>query len=51
MIGMQLGVLSAASGAALVVAGLLSVLIFPICALMLLKAGERRPATEAGAET
>jgi Kef-type K+ transport system membrane component KefB len=50
MIGMQLGLLNAATGAALVVAGLLSVLIFPICALTLLKAGERLQATEAEAE-
>jgi Kef-type K+ transport system membrane component KefB len=50
MIGMQLGLLNAATGAALVVAGLLSVLIFPICALTLLKAGERLGATEAEAE-
>ena len=47
MIGMQLGLLNAATGAALVVAGLLSVLVFPICALMLLNAGEPRPAPEA----
>ena len=37
MIGMQLGLLNAATGTALVVAGLLSVLIFPICALMILR--------------
>jgi Kef-type K+ transport system membrane component KefB len=47
MIGMQLGLLSAATGTALVIAGLLSVLIFPICALTLLKAGEQSPATGA----
>ncbi|MEJ7631579.1 MAG: cation:proton antiporter [Rubrobacteraceae bacterium] len=43
MIGMQLGLLSAATGAAFVVAGLLSVLIFPLTALTLLRAGEKRP--------
>lgn len=40
-IGMELGVLSPATGAALVVAGLLSVLLFPLGALMLLRADEK----------
>ncbi len=37
-IGVQLGVLSPASGAALVVAGLLSVVLFPLAAIRLLRA-------------
>ncbi len=43
-IGMELGLLSPATGAAMVVAGLLSVLLFPLGALMLLRA-EEKPAT------
>lgn len=39
-IGMKLGELSPATGAALVVAGLLSVVLFPLGALTLLRAGE-----------
>ncbi len=39
-IGMELGLLGPATGAALVVAGLLSVLLFPLCALALLRAGK-----------
>src|ERR671927_1022030 len=39
-IGMQLGLLSAANGAALVAAGLLSVLLFPLAALTVLRRGE-----------
>jgi predicted Kef-type K+ transport protein len=39
-IGMELGVLSQASGAALVAAGLLSVLIFPLAALTVLRGGD-----------
>jgi Kef-type K+ transport system membrane component KefB len=39
-IGMQLGLLSAANGAALVAAGLLSVLLFPLAALTVLRCGE-----------
>ena len=38
-IGMELGVLSPAVGAALVVAGLLSVVLFPLGALTLLRGG------------
>jgi Kef-type K+ transport system membrane component KefB len=37
-IGMELGILSPATGAALVVAGLLSVVLFPLGALTLLRA-------------
>ncbi len=43
-IGMELGLLNPATGAAMVVAGLLSVLLFPLGALMLLRA-EEKPAT------
>jgi Kef-type K+ transport system membrane component KefB len=39
-IGMELGILSPATGAALVVAGLLSVVLFPLGALTLLRAGK-----------
>jgi Kef-type K+ transport system membrane component KefB len=42
-IGMQLGLISAANGAALVAAGLLSVLLFPVTALALLR-GDGAPA-------
>jgi Kef-type K+ transport system membrane component KefB len=41
-IGMELGILSSATGAALVVAGLLSVVLFPVAALTLLR-GDKRP--------
>ena len=41
-IGMELGVLSPAVGAAMVVAGLLSVVLFPLGALTLLRADEER---------
>lgn len=44
-IGMELGMLSEASGAALIAAGLLSVLIFPLGALMVL-GRDREPKTE-----
>jgi Kef-type K+ transport system membrane component KefB len=44
-IGMDLGILSPATGAALVVAGLLSVVLFPLSALTLLRGG-KRPSTE-----
>jgi Kef-type K+ transport system membrane component KefB len=40
-IGMELGLLSPATGAAMVVAGLLSVLLFPLGALTLLRASEK----------
>ena len=40
-IGIELGLLNPATGAAMVVAGLLSVLLFPLGALTLLKAGEK----------
>jgi Kef-type K+ transport system membrane component KefB len=46
MIGIELGLLDDATGAALVAAGLLSVLLFPLLALTLLRGGER---AEAGA--
>jgi Kef-type K+ transport system membrane component KefB len=39
-IGMDLGVISRATGAALVAAGLVSVLVFPLSALVLLRGGE-----------
>jgi Kef-type K+ transport system membrane component KefB len=38
-IGMELGLISRATGAALIAAGLLSVLVFPLAALVLLRAG------------
>lgn len=48
MIGMELGLLDQATGAALIAAGLLSVLLFPLLALTLLRrpepAGAREPA-------
>jgi predicted Kef-type K+ transport protein len=44
-IGMELGLLSPATGAAMVVAGLLSVLLFPLGALTLLRASEK-PASQ-----
>ena len=40
MIGIELGLLDAATGAALVAAGLLSVLLFPLLALTILRRGE-----------
>jgi Kef-type K+ transport system membrane component KefB len=40
MIGMELGLLDQATGAALIAAGLLSVLLFPLLALTLLRRGE-----------
>ncbi len=43
-IGMELGLITKASGAALIAAGLLSVLIFPIMALTLLRRSEPSPA-------
>ena len=39
-IGMELGLLSKATGAALITAGLLSVVLFPILALTLLRRGD-----------
>jgi Kef-type K+ transport system membrane component KefB len=39
-IGMSLGILNPATGAALVVAGLLSVVLFPLVALTLLRSGK-----------
>jgi Kef-type K+ transport system membrane component KefB len=39
-IGMELGLISRATGAALIAAGLLSVLLFPLAALVLLRAAE-----------
>ncbi|QIN85042.1 cation:proton antiporter [Rubrobacter tropicus] len=44
-IGMGLGIMSPAVGAAMVVAGLLSVVLFPLGALMLLRAGPKPAAT------
>ncbi len=48
-IGMELGILSPAVGAAMVVAGLLSVVVFPLVALTLLRGGEK-PAVAGGPE-
>jgi hypothetical protein len=48
MIGMELGQLDEATGAALISAGLRSVLIFPALSLSLLQ-GESRPEAEAPA--
>jgi Kef-type K+ transport system membrane component KefB len=49
-IGQDLGLLTAAEGAALIGAGLLSVLLFPILGLSLLRQGAPRPPAEARAE-
>jgi Kef-type K+ transport system membrane component KefB len=46
-IGMELGVLDEATGAALIAAGLLSVLLFPLLALTLLRRGEASAVTPA----
>jgi Kef-type K+ transport system membrane component KefB len=47
-IGQDMGLISAANAAALIAAGLLSVILFPVGALALLKGrGEREPAAEA----
>ncbi len=46
-IGVELGEISAVTGAALVFAGLLSVLLFPVIALSLLRQGEVAPPVEA----
>ena len=43
MIGIDLGLLDAGTGAALVAAGLLSVLCFPLAALTVIRRGERSP--------
>jgi Kef-type K+ transport system membrane component KefB len=48
-IGLELGLISKASGAALIAAGLLSVLIFPILALTLLRRTEMTNAAEMAA--
>ena len=45
MIGVELGLLDGATGAALVAAGLLSVLLFPLLALTLLRRGRARAET------
>ena len=51
-IGQELGLISAGSSAALIAAGLLSVLIFPALSLSLLRGGDSRPApTQDAAET
>ena len=47
MIGIDLGALDEATGAALIAAGLLSVLVFPLLALTLLRHGEAGPVTGA----
>jgi Kef-type K+ transport system membrane component KefB len=49
MIGMELGLLDKATGAALIAAGLLSVLAFPLAALTILRGGDRRPAARVAA--
>jgi predicted Kef-type K+ transport protein len=48
-IGMDLGLISEATGAALIAAGLLSVLLFPVGALVVLRyaAGASRPSRSA----
>jgi Kef-type K+ transport system membrane component KefB len=52
-IGQELGLISAGSSAALIAAGLLSVLIFPALSLALLRGGDAKPitATQDAAET
>jgi Kef-type K+ transport system membrane component KefB len=45
MIGMELGVIDDATGAGLIAAGLLSVLVFPLLALTLLRRAEQAPVT------
>jgi Kef-type K+ transport system membrane component KefB len=45
-IGLDLGVVAEANAAAFIAAGLLSVLLFPITALTLLRGAEKRPAVE-----
>jgi len=51
-IGQELGLISAGSSAALIAAGLLSVLIFPALSLSLLRGGDARPSpTDGAAET
>ena len=47
MIGMELGLLDQATGAALIAAGLLSVLIFPLAALIVIRSGETAAALHA----
>jgi len=49
MIGMELGLLDQATGAGLIAAGLLSVLLLPLLALTLLRRGEAAPVTVAAA--
>ena len=48
-IGVALGKISSVTAAALICAGLLSVLIFPLIALVLLRQGEQAPVVDAGA--
>jgi predicted Kef-type K+ transport protein len=43
-IGMDLGLISRGTGAALIAAGLLSVVIFPLAALTILRRGAEQPA-------
>jgi Kef-type K+ transport system membrane component KefB len=50
-IGMELGLIDAAASAALVGAGLLSVLVFPLTGLLLLRRGAREPSAAAVAVT
>jgi Kef-type K+ transport system membrane component KefB len=47
MIGMELGVIDDATGAGLIAAGLLSVLVLPLLALTLLRRAEHEPVTSA----
>jgi hypothetical protein len=49
-IGMELGLIDAAASAALIGAGLLSVLIFPLTGLLLLKRSAPTDASEAAAD-
>lgn len=49
MIGIELGLLDEATGAALVAAGLLSVLFFPLVALTILRRGDAAPAVRSPA--
>ena len=49
-IGLDLGLVSAANGAAFIAAGLLSVLIFPLVALTLMGDAEELRETSAGAD-
>jgi Kef-type K+ transport system membrane component KefB len=49
-IGMQLGLLSAATGAALIAAAVLSVLVYPVAAFAVLRGETTRPETRGAAQ-